>query len=203
MAKLSVLAGLALVAATQASIAEELPKDVAHGVELSGITIAAAYSALGYSPEKLLKIHAREIAEAKAAPIVDSKGWAALKQPEACATLWTTVRSDLSRIAGHFQLRDFHSNEQVELAVVESGVALGVTVKVLYAVAARSDASDEDLNALCSALTKSWPTGYESALTYRAQVKSSEYLDLSKLTVTAVAHGLPAWLEAQHEARYK
>lgn len=197
------LSATAAPAKAPAPVEEEVPADIKRGVELSNILLNATYEALAPGSGAAIRlVHAREIAEAQRKPLTDSTAWKVQEHPPECFKLWQATQGELAKVAGHFQLSDFHSNEQVELAVVESMVALSVPVKVLYDLGHKLETPPADMSNLCVALTKALPSATAAAYEYKAKAKSEEYLDLSKLTVTAMSKGIPALIEAQAAARY-
>lgn len=182
---------------------EDVPEDVKRGLTFAPILLEASYEALSPGKGKdLMAVHALEIEQATQNPIIDSKGWKELKQPTACKEMWVNTQSEIAKVAGYFQLEDFHTNEQVELAVVEAGIALSVPAQVLGILAVKTETSEQELSGLCTAMNKALPALTKGAQKYHAQAKSGEYLDLGKLVVTAVSKGIPAWLDAQAAARY-
>lgn len=182
--------------------AEPMPPDIENGVKLAPILVDAVYEAL--APDhghRFRDAHTLEIAYALQHPVVDSAAWEALGHPAECKSFWAKARESHARIVDKFTLPDFHTNLDIDYAVIAGGVSLGVTANVVELLARHLEEPGTSMASLCEALEQALPAATAVALSYKVQ--SKEYTDLAKLSITAMGTAIPTLLEGQQLYQFK
>lgn len=190
-----------LAIASSAGAQQKLPADIELGVKNAPILVDATYEAL--APDhghRFRDAHSLELSYALQHPVVDTAAWGRLAQPAECHTFWQKARESHARVVAHFTLQDFHTNLDIDHAVIAGGVGLGVVATTLQTLARHLDEPDSSLATLCQAMELALPRATAVALSY--PVKSNEYTDLAKLSITALASAIPTLVTAQQEARH-
>lgn len=199
----AIFSALAVFSATAGPDSAPKPTaDLEQGIALSPLLLDAAYEALAPGHGLIYRrAHATEISYALQHPLHDEKSWdKAVSEPQ-CRAFWKNARLSHARVVEHFTLPDFHTNLEIDHAVIAGGVALGTAAQALQHVSEKLGEGGEDLNPLCTALDTALVKATAVALKYPAT--SVEYLDLAKLSVAALAFAMPALIDAQQWALRK